>query len=312
MAVPLDPTHRTPSAPPAPLPAARAGFGVTDLQLLLMALIWGVNFSVVKYGAGALAPLAYNGIRVALAAVALLVIASFAREAWPRGRDLAVLLGLGLLGNGLYQLFFIEGVARTRAGTAALVLAAGPAFIALLGRLRGTERIRPIGMFGIALSIFGVALVLFGNARQAGEGASSLLGALLVLCGCLCWAIYTVFLQPYTHRYGGLALSAVTMAAGALPLVLIGMPDILATDFAAVPTGAWGAVAYSGLLALVVAYYLWYRGVRILGPTRTAMYANLQPAIALLVAWVTLGEVPTIWQVVGMTLVGAGVVLTRR
>jgi drug/metabolite transporter (DMT)-like permease len=311
MAVQLTP-RRTPVAPDVPAAAPRPGFGATDLQLLLMALIWGVNFSVVKYGTTALAPLAYNGIRVGLAAVALLLVARVAREAWPRGRDLWVLLGLGLLGNGLYQLFFIEGVARTRAGTAALVLASSPAFIALLGRLRGTERVRPIGALGIALSIGGVGLVLFGNSRNPEEGAASFLGALLVLGGCLCWAIYTVLLQPYTHRYGGLSLSAVTMLSGAIPLVLLGAPAMADTRFGAVPASAWGAVAYSGLLALVVAYYLWYRGVRLLGPTRTAMYGNLQPAIALLVAWVTLGEVPTAWQVVGMALIGAGVVLTRR
>ena len=310
MAVQIEP--RTPPAPVPPVEHPRAAFGATDLQLLLMALIWGVNFSVVKYGTGALAPLAYNGIRVALAAVALLVIARLAREAWPRGRDLRVLLALGLLGNGAYQMFFIEGVSRTRAGTAALVLAASPAFIALLGRLRGTERIRPIGWLGIAFSIGGVALVLFGNARNPTDGDASLLGALLVLGGCLCWAIYTVYLQPYTHRYGGLALSAVTLVGGAVPLVLIGVPALVGTRVGAIPAGAWAAVAYSGLLALVVAYYLWYRGVRILGPTRTAMYGNLQPAIALLVAWITLGEVPTVWQVVGMTMIGVGVLLVRR
>ena len=310
MAVQLSP-NETPPAPPTPQ-APRAAFGATDLQLLLMALIWGVNFSVVKYGTSALEPLAYNGIRVALAAVALVVVARVAREAWPRGRDLAAMFALGVVGNGIYQLFFIEGVARTRAGTAALVLAASPAFIALLGRLRGIERVGPRGMLGIALSIGGVALVLFGNAQGGGESSASLLGALLVLCGCVSWAVYTVFLQPYTHRYGGLSLSAVTMIAGAIPLVAVGAPAIARTDLAAVPMSAWGAVLYSGLLALVVAYYLWYRGMRVLGPTRTAMYGNLQPAIALLVAWVTLGEVPTAWQVVGMGMIGAGVLLVRK
>lgn len=310
MAVRLSPGESAPESLPPHV--HRSAFGATDLQLLLMALIWGVNFSVVKYGTTALAPLAYNGIRVALAAVALAIVARLAREAWPRGRDLRAMFALGVIGNGVYQLFFIEGVARTRAGTAALVLAASPAFIALLGRLRGTERIRPLAMLGIALSIGGVALVLFGNAQGAAEGDASLLGALLVLCGCLCWAVYTVFLQPYTHRYGGLSLSAVTMTAGAVPLVLVAIPSVARTDFAAVPPSAWGAVAYSGILALVVAYFLWYRGVRLLGPTRTAMYGNLQPAIALLVAWGTLGEVPTAWQVVGMTMIGAGVLLVRR
>ena len=296
-------------SPPRP---ARAAFGMTDALLLGMALIWGVNFSVVKYGTQQLAPLAYNGVRVTLAAVALLAIAAASRERWPKGRDLWVLFGLGLLGNGLYQILFIEGLSRTRAGTAALVLAASPALIALLGRLRGTERIARRGMLGIALSIGGVALVLFGNARQPGPDDGMLVGALLVLLGCLCWATYTVLLQPYTHRVGGLALSAVTMSAGALPLIALSVPAVRATDFSTVPAAAWWAVAYSGLLALVVAYLIWYRGMKVLGPTRTAMYGNLQPAIALFVAWVTLGEVPTAWQAFGMVAIASGVVLTRR
>ena len=297
----------------APVRPVRHAFGATDVLLLGMAIIWGVNFSVVKYGTQQLAPLAYNGVRVTLAAVALLVIAAAARERWPKGRDLWVLLGLGVLGNGLYQVLFIEGVARTRAGTAALVLAAGPAIIALLGRLRGTERIGRRGLVGIALSIAGVALVLFGNTRQQGPAAdSSLLGACLVLLGSLSWATYTVFLQPYTHRVGGLALSAVTMSAGAVPLIVMSLPAMRATDFATVPAGAWWAVLYSGLAALVVAYLIWYRGMKVLGPTRTAMYGNLQPAIALFVAWITLGEVPTVWQAMGMVVIAVGVVLTRR
>ena len=68
---------------------------------------------------------------------------------------------------------------------------------------------------------------------------------------------------------------------------------------------------YSGLGALVLAYLFWYRGVRQLGPTRTAMYGNLQPVIALGVAWLSLGEVPTIFQAAGAVLILGGLVLTR-
>jgi drug/metabolite transporter (DMT)-like permease len=78
-----------------------------------------------------------------------------------------------------------------------------------------------------------------------------------------------------------------------------------------VPAGAWAAILYSGLGALVIAYIFWYYGVRKLGPTRTALYGNLQPLIALLVAWLTLGEVPTSWQAVGAATIVSGVLLTR-
>ena len=70
-----------------------------------------------------------------------------------------------------------------------------------------------------------------------------------------------------------------------MPLVVLSAPALSGVDWGAVTPGVWGAVAYSGFAALVVAYLLWYRGVRVLGPTRTAMFGNLQPIIALLVAW---------------------------
>ena len=61
----------------------------------------------------------------------------------------------------------------------------------------------------------------------------------------------------------------------------------------------WGAVGYSGVGAIGLAYLFWYRGVHEIGPTRTAMYSNLQPIVAVLVAWVALGEIPTVAQGLG-------------
>jgi drug/metabolite transporter (DMT)-like permease len=78
-----------------------------------------------------------------------------------------------------------------------------------------------------------------------------------------------------------------------------------------VSPGAWGSIAYSGVLALVLAYLFWYRGVKVLGPTRTGMYANLQPVIALGVAWAALGEAPHVAQLAGAAFIMAGLLLTR-
>lgn len=290
---------------------SRPGVWLTELLLLGMALIWGINFSVVKYGTRELAPLAFNGMRVAIAAAALLLVALAAtRERWPSRRDTAKLLALGVLGNCVYQVFFIEGLARTRAGTAALILAAGPAVIALLGRALGVERVTRRAGAGIVLSIAGVALVMLGNGT-AGGGGASVLGNALVFVGCVAWAAFTVLLKPYTHRVPTLQLSAITMAGGALPLLAVGAPSLAATPWAAISAGAWAAVAYSGLFALVVAYLIWYRGVRVIGPTRTAMYGNLQPFIALVVAWLAFGDVPTVLQAVGAAGITTGILLTR-
>jgi drug/metabolite transporter (DMT)-like permease len=303
-------TVRETTTPGLASSTTRPGVWLTDASLVLMAIIWGVNFSVVKFGTTLVDPLAYNGLRVTLAAVVLLAIALVVRAPLPSARTTLALLALGVLGNGIYQIFFVEGIARTSASDTALVVAASQAIIALIGRIRGVDRVSARGATGIALSIGGIGLVVLGSTRAA-SGESSLLGDLLVLCGSVSWSVDTVLLKPYTERVSGLQLSALTMVGGAVPLVMVAWPAIASAHWSAVPVSGWLAVFYSGVFALVIAYFFWYRGVRIIGPTRTAMYTNLQPLIAVLVAWLMLSESPTPWQGIGAACIMGGLVLTR-
>jgi drug/metabolite transporter (DMT)-like permease len=288
----------------------RPGVWLTELSLVAMALIWGVNYSVVKFGASLVDPLAYNGVRVALAAALLLLIVVIEREPLPPMRTVATLLALGVLGNGVYQFLFIEGIARTRASDAALVVAATPAFVALIGRARGVERITSRDVLGIVLSVAGIALVVLGTTRMT-DGSASLIGDLLVLAGSLAWAMFTVLLKPHTENLSGMQVSAFTMMGGALVLVAVATPSISSADWGAFPAMGWAAFAYSTVFALVIAYYFWYRGVRVIGPTRTAVFSNLQPVIAMLMAWAILHETPTAWQTVGAVSIMTGLLLTR-
>jgi drug/metabolite transporter (DMT)-like permease len=220
------------------------------------------------------------------------------------------LLLLGVVGNGLYQLCFVHGVARTRAGNAALIVGAAPAFIALAARAKGLDRIQRMTMMGIVLSVLGVGLVMFGSAN-AGAGQTTLLGSVLVFLGVVCWTFYTIFLQPYTKRVDAITLSALTLIGGGVPLLIAAAPAIVATDWSRIGIMGWMALLYSSIVSMGIAYLFYYRGLRVLGPTRTAVYSNLQPIIALLIAWPLLGETPTIFQGVGAATIVAGVFMTR-
>lgn len=275
-----------------------------------MAVIWGVNFVVVKYATEVFSPVAFTGLRVGTVAIFLLGVALITSRKPLARRDLIGLLLMGVLGNGIYQLFFVHGVARTRAGNAALIVAAAPAFIALVARVRGMERLKTLSLVGIALSIFGVALVIIGSATSS-AGQTTLLGSVLVFLAVICWTFYTIGLQPYTERIDVIQLSAATMVGGAIPLIFASTPALIATNWSTIGVGGWLALLYSSVISMGVAYFFWYRGLRVLGPTRTAVYSNLQPLVALLVAWAFLSETPTIFQGVGAATIVAGVFLTR-
>jgi len=287
-----------------------AGFGKTDALLFLMALIWGVNFSVVKFGTEVMSPLAFTGMRVVMAASVLFLVAFLRSPKFPSRRDILSLMLLGMLGNGFYQLLFVLGVARTNVGNAALIVAATPAMIAIASRVGGVERVNRRVAMGIALSLFGVMLVVLGSARAA-TGNATFVGALLVFGGTLCWTAFTVLLQPFARRLDPIQLSAFTMLGGTVPLAFVTSRSIAATEWSKFGFPAWGALFYAGVISMGLAYVFWYRGLRVLGPTRTAVYANVQPVIAILVAWIFLSEAPTLWQGVGTGTIMTGLFLTR-
>lgn len=306
---------RTTIAPDRVAVPDRSGLSSTDALMLLTCVLWGVNYTVVKYGTEQLDALAYNGARIALAIVAFAALALRRRGRRIAPADAAALLALGLLGHGVYQYLFAEGVARTRAGSAALVLAATPAFVAIIGRLLGVERVGRRGYAGIALSLAGIAVVVSGGAARGAHTAdprgATLTGNLMILAGGICWSLYAVLLKRFTHRVSLVDISAITLLGGGIPLLLFSLPQLRATHWGQVHWLTWGAIVYSGLGSLVLGYLGWYRGVRVLGPTATAVYTNLQPVVALLVSWWLLAEVPTAWQGLGAVTIIGGVILTR-
>lgn len=282
----------------------------TELSLVGMAVIWGVNFSVVKYGTQVMVPIAFNTLRMLLGCAVLLLIAYARPSRRPSREDRNRLMALGVLGHCVYQILFVQGLALTRAGTASLVVAASPAVVALVARIGGHETLPLKTVAGIALSIAGVVLVLGGSVTS--DGPQHLLGDLMILGAVVVWAFYTTSLVPLTQRVAPIHVAAWTLVGGVLPLAALATPALWRTEWAQINGLTWGAIAYSGLMAMVIAYLVWYRGVREIGPTRTAMFANLQPIVAVLVAWAVLAEVPTVFQGTGAAAVIGGLYLARR
>jgi drug/metabolite transporter (DMT)-like permease len=282
-----------------------------DLGMLLVTFIWGLNFTVTKGAFRYLPPLAFTGVRFAFATALLVPLrrrvegdAPLPAGALPR------LVLLGIVGNTLYQLAFVEGLARTTASNSALILASMPTLVAVGAGLLGMERVTRRMAGGIAIATAGVVLVV--AARGAGFSSATLPGDLLTLGAVVFWAAYTLGLRALPPGVTSLRVTTVTTVAGMPGLVLAGLPQIVATDWRAVAAPGWIALAYSTLFSLVVAYLLWNRNVRVAGPSRTVVFMCVTPIFAVASAWLLLGEVPVPLQAIGAGLIIGGVLLTRR
>jgi drug/metabolite transporter (DMT)-like permease len=282
----------------------------TDLGLLAVAMIWGVNFSVMKAVLAALDPLALNALRFPLAAAALWLLMPRdgplpAREDWPR------VIGLGLLGNVAYQLCFVFGIDWTFAGNASLLLATTPAWTLLLSAAAGHEPPTRRAALGVFATLAGMTLVVLGRGDAVGLSSTTLRGDLLMIVAAVLWSGYTVGGRSPIARYGPLRMTAWTLWVGTPVLVILGIPSLARTDLGALSAGTWAGVVYAGLLSIGLAYLLWYRGVQKLGNNRTAVYSNLVPVAALATAWLWLGEKPTALQLLGAAVILTGLTAAR-
>jgi drug/metabolite transporter (DMT)-like permease len=295
-----------------------------DALLILMVLIWGANFSVIKRAFTEIPPQPFNALRLIIAAAVFMIAIRWARgrarsapgqvpsvlytthPVTPRDRVQIALLGL--IGHFVYQICFVGGVAITSVSNAALIIGATPVVVALASALLGRERLGHLHWAGAALSVTGIYFVV---GLGASFGGATLRGDLLVVASVFCWATYTLGAGQLIQRHSPLYITGTTMVVGAVPYVAIAMPQILNVDWLHVSTWAWGALVFSALFALNVAYLVWYMAVQEIGPSRTATYSNVVPIVAITVAAIWLREPLTLSKMAGAIAVLTGVFLTR-
>jgi drug/metabolite transporter (DMT)-like permease len=289
-----------------------------DLLLLLMAVIWGSNFSVIKAALEVMPARAFNAARLLIASILFLAALGVARRArgpsvfyTPApldGPDRLALVGLGVVGHFLYQLLFVGGLERTSVTNSSLILAVTPAAVALVAAARGEERVTRRQWAGVALSIAGVYVIA---ASGAPGGRASLAGDLLTIGAVACWTIYTIWGGALMLRHSPLGVTGLSMAIGTALYVPAAWDDLRRVDWARLGPWTWAALAYSAVFALCVAYMIWYVAVQRLGSTRTAIYSNLVPIVALAVAVLWRGEPLGAAKIAGAALVLFGVGLAR-
>ena len=289
------------------------GFGLTDLLMVLTTMIWGANFSVIKVSFSQLSPQAFNLARFFLSSLIYLVILWKTGEGFGlRLQDLPRVIFLALTGITFYQLFFIAGLSRTTASLASMANAMSPIFIAVLSSLFGFDRLRWTGWLGIFLSFAGFYGIILGRPSGVNLSGSDLRGAFLILLAALMWAFYTIFARPVLQHISPTKLAALTNILGTLFYLPFAWKDFHNADFTKVSLGGWLGLIYSGSLALVFGFIIWYKSVKRVGNARTGVYSNLTPVFGVLTAVIFLGDKISLVQILSAVVIFGGVYLTRN
>ena len=265
-------------------------------------LVWGLDFSVLKWALAAMHPHVANALRFTVSAGVLGTV--YGLRCWWSGTSVLTpiranwqaVIPLGLLGFGAHQAAFVVGLNHTTAGSAALIMATNPLWTAVLGWALGTERLGRDGWGGLVVALTGAALVI---AAGGTAGGGTLFGNGMMLAAALLWGSYTALLKRLVDRASILA-TTVFGVLGALPVLLaVGAVFEPTVAWGAVDGGAVGSLLFSGGLAVGLMFVLWNQGVRRIGSSNTAVYYYLAPVVALVAGVVLLDEPITVLQVAG-------------
>ena len=281
-------------------------------KLVLMAVFWSGVFPAVNILLKSMGLFTSVFLRFGLAALLLLAILLVKEGRFPRltPRESVLVVGLGLLGITVYNVLFTWGLALVEASRAALIVPTNPAFTALFAALLLRERIGRTRAIGVALCVGGALWVLCRGDPRAFASLDFGLGELILVLCIFMWSAYTLIGRIALSTLSPLALTALVMAAGSLPLAIPAAME--EASLARVTWQGWTAFAYLVVFGTVIAFLWFYEGIKALGAARAAQFINLVPPLAVAESIVLLGEPFSPALLVGTALVVAGLYFINR
>jgi len=277
---------------------------MSDLLLLLTALVWGFGFVAQRAGMEYMGPLTYNGIRFLLGGMALLPLALF-RQRHGISLSSAFLVRIGVpAGCALFAGATLQqvGLQFTTAGRAGFITGLYVLFVPILGLALG-RRTSPYTWSGAVLAVCGLYLLCVRSDLTLGGGD------LLVLLGAVFWAVHVLILDRQDSRNDPVSLAVFQF----LFCGLVSLAWALAVETVS-PAGIRQGllpILYGGLVSVGIGYTLQVVAQRRAHPAHAVILLSLEAVFAVLGGWWLLAEAVTARGLTGCVLMLAGMILSQ-
>jgi drug/metabolite transporter (DMT)-like permease len=294
-------------APSVSLPRSR--LNPLPLIIALFCLLWSFAFVAGKVGVTDCPPLILLAARFLAAGILILGVAAFRHEAAPLSwRDIGVFAFLGIANNALYLGLGYTGLQSVSAGLGGLIVSANPVFTAVLAALFLGEGMTWRKVAGLLLGILGVSLIVWHRMSVGTDSLHGILFTLASLASIVAGTVLFKVLAPKGSLWIGNGVQNLSAGIVLLPFAY-GLADV--GDI--VPSARlFAAFAYLVLGGSILAYFLWFHLLKVCGATAASAYHFLMPPLAMLFAWMVLGEHLALKDLLGVGPVALGIYLVTR
>ena len=289
----------------AEAPAAQHISAAQLVPVAVLALVWGVNWPVLKLGVSEIAPLTFRALTLPFAALGLLCVAlgtgdsiRIPRALWAKVSMLAVANITGW--NGL----LLFGLQHLPAGRSAIIAFTMPLWSVLFSLALLHEPLSRRKLAGLALGMLGMGVLLGDDIRHIQRTPTA---ALLVLGAAVAWALGTVLLRKWKPSVPQTALTGWMMLLGWIPLAVLA-PFFDGQPLRPPSAAGWFALVYNMFLAGTLAHWAWYSLARTLPVAVSSMSSLPVPIVGVFSGMLLLGERPGPGEWTALALVVAAMV----
>lgn len=288
-------------------------FNKTYFLLVLAAILWGAQPVVVKAVLKELSPIMITFIRyIGISAILLIILyLDKDKNVLPPARHFSTLVLMGITGITLNNVLQFSGLQYSTAINCTLVSATTPALTAVMTAIFLKEQLHAVQWVGIIISFLGVLSLVAHGSMQVITSLSFNYGDILFFVSQVCWAIYSILGRKVMAEISPMATTAWAGLAGAVFTGILAL--WYGTDMSIHITSAGIlSMVYMTIGGGVLAMTWWNRGVKMVGPSRAAIFINIMPLVGMIFAVIFLGESLGWREIIGGLWIVFGVYLTTQ
>lgn len=283
------------------------------IKLLTVAIIWGGVTPATKIGVLFISPFTLNFLRYSIAFLLLLLIATIRKERLRISRkDLPLILVLGLLGGIISGSLWPFGLLYTTASDAGIIIGAQPAVIVILSAILAKESVSVRTYISAILCFIGIWFIVMQGKFVVEFTKARAFGDLLIIANSFSWALFTVINKFALKKMEAWIVTFYVMLLASLFYFPISIYERCFVLVAKLPLIFWLVLFYIAVLGMFVSYQWWISSVGNVGPAKVGIFYSLVPVFSLIFSVIFVGEMITIFHIVGMVLIIIGVMMVSK